>query len=130
MPKSSSFGGAVGRHEDVGRLDVPVHHQVLVGVLHGPADVEEEAQALPDAEAFLGAQYRERPALDVLHDEVRAAVRRGAAVEKAGDVGMLQVREDLSLGPNLRSTESRSMPARTSLMATFFRNASSARRPR
>jgi len=39
------------------------------------------------------------PAFDVLHYQVRAAISRRAAVEETCDVGMLEVREDLSFDP-------------------------------
>ena len=46
-PEVQQLGSSVGGHQDVGRLEVPVDHQVLVGVLHGRADRPEERGAAP-----------------------------------------------------------------------------------
>ena len=50
-------------------------------------------------------------ALDVLHDEVGAAVVGGAAVEEPGDVGVVEAGEDLPLvAEAARGSKSVSMP--------------------
>ena len=51
------------------------------------------------------AVFDERLALDVLEHEVRRAVRRGPAVEQAGDVGMLERGRDLPLAPEALQRE-------------------------
>ena len=99
MPKSSSFTCAVGRHEDVRRLEVAVDDQVLVRVAHRLARRRAKSRSRsstlePTRVAVLG----DRLALDVLHGEPRPPVVRDAAVEQPGDVRMVQPGEDLPLG--------------------------------
>ena len=98
MPKSSSFGTPSGGHQDVAGLEVAVDDQVLVGEVDGRADLPEELQALAHRQLPVVAVLVDRPPLDVLHDEVGAAVLGGAAVEQLGDVRMVEVGEDLALG--------------------------------
>ena len=52
-----------------------------------------------DAQLVPVAELVDRQAVDVLHDEVGDALVRGAAIEQAGDVPVVQAREDLALGP-------------------------------
>ena len=47
---------AFGRHQDVGGLQVAVHDQVLVRVLDGAADVEEQLQPLAQIRAAARSQ--------------------------------------------------------------------------
>ena len=96
------FRDAVRRHEDVRRLEIAVHDQVLMRVLHGVAHLEEQAQALLDRQPLLLAPRGDLHAGDVLENNVGRAVISGAAVEQSRDVGVLQVRENLPL-----ATESR-----------------------
>ncbi len=81
------------RDENVRGFQVAVDDQVLVGVLHRVADVLEQAEAFFDGEAFCVAECVDRLAVDVFHHEKRQAVRRDAAVEEAGDVGMVECGE-------------------------------------
>jgi len=96
-PEVEEARRAVGRHEDVRRLEVPVDHEVLVRVLHRRADRAEEEESLPDAEAVAVAVLAERPPLDVLHDEVRQAVLGRPSVEQLRDVRVVERRQDLPL---------------------------------
>ncbi len=70
---------------------------LLVGVLHGLADGDEEFQPATDAELGLVAEPGQRQAVDQLHDEERPAVVGHAAVEHAGDVGVVHQRQRLPL---------------------------------
>ena len=98
MPKSSSFTSPALGDEDVGRLEVAMHHEVLVGVLHRVADLAEECEATARCfSARAVAVGVDRCSVDVLHDVVRQAVVRDAAVEQARDVGMVEAGEDVSL---------------------------------
>ena len=67
---------AVGRHEDVRRLEIAVDDEVLVGVAHRVADLRHELEPAGDRELVLVAVAGERHALDQLHGEVRHARRR------------------------------------------------------
>ena len=102
MPKSSSFGTPSGGHQDVERLDVAVHHQALVRVAHGAADLEEELEPVVDRERPARGPDVDRLALDVLHDEVGHALVGAAAVEEPRDVGVVQRGKDLALGAEAR----------------------------
>ena len=48
----------VQRHQHVGRLDVAVDDPLLVGVLHGLADRDEQLQPLAWIESWFWSQYR------------------------------------------------------------------------
>ena len=88
---------ALGRHQDVAGLQVPVDDEVLVGVLHRRADLPEEPEAVADREAALPAVVEQRNACDVLHHEVRLALLGRAAVDQPSDAGVLQRGRDLAL---------------------------------
>ncbi len=83
--------------QDVGRLEIAMHHQVAVGEAHGFANLEKERQAALDRRRRGVAEGGDRFAGDVLHDEVGVARRGAPAVEQPGDVRMLQTGEDLAL---------------------------------
>ena len=93
------LGCAIGDDEHVGRLDVAVDDQVLVRVLNRGADVPEELQARGGVEPVRVAVVDDRLSFDVFHGEVRPAVRRAAAVEKAGDERVLEAGENLTFVP-------------------------------
>ena len=70
--------------------------QVLVGEMDRGADPPEELEAAAERQApFLAVAVDGHP-LDVLHDEEGQRVVGGAAVEDAGDRGMLEAGEDLA----------------------------------
>ena len=89
--------GAVGGDQDVAGFDVAVNHQIFVRVLHRVAQLAEEREPVVDRGAAGVAPGGDRFALDVLHDQKRPAVGGDAAVEQRRDVGVLEIREDLSL---------------------------------
>ena len=90
------FGGAGVVDEDVAGLDVAMDDEISMGVLDGAEDGEEEAEAVFDAE-FEGFGVLGDPgSVDILHDEIGDVFGGGAAVEEAGDVGMLKSGEDLA----------------------------------
>jgi hypothetical protein len=82
-------------HQDVGRLEVAVHHQAAVGAVDRRADALHQPQPRLQAEplAILGDR---RPLHPVEHEE-RPAVGGAAAVEQAGDAGVVEPGEDLAL---------------------------------
>ena len=65
--------GVVERDQHVGGLEVAVDDALLVGVLHGLADGDEQLQPLPRREPVLVAVLGDGHALDQLHDEVGPA---------------------------------------------------------
>ncbi len=60
--------------------------EVLVRVGHRRADLAKEQQPLVDAQTAFVAEIVQPLALDVLHDEVRAAIRRDRRAVEPGDV--------------------------------------------
>src|SRR5262249_21743611 len=71
---------------------------LLVGMLHGLTDRDEDLQPGPQSQPPPVAVLRDRVALDELHHEERLIGRRGAAVEDAGDVGVIHQGQRLTLG--------------------------------
>ncbi len=84
-------------HEDVGRLDVPVDHELCVRVSDGLANLAEEVEPLVDPEPVSVAVGVDRLAVHVLHDRIGDTLGGRAAVEEACHAGMLQARQDPSL---------------------------------
>ena len=88
---------ALRRDQDVVRLQVAMHDQVLVRVVDGRAHGAHQRDPLLGREPPPVAVRVDRFAVDVLHDEVGRAVRRAPAVEQSRDVRVLQRRQDLPL---------------------------------
>jgi hypothetical protein len=88
---------AVPRHQDVRRLDVAVDDPLVVGVLDGLADVEEQSQPGLGRQAVLVAELDDRPPLDQFHDEVGPPGVGGPGVEDPGDVGVVHQAKRLPL---------------------------------
>jgi hypothetical protein len=102
-PEIEEFRNPLRGHEDVPGLDVAVNDQVPVGVLDRRAQLSEELQALRDRMALAIAVPIDGLPLDVLHDEVGTSVLSCATIEKAGDVRVIEAREDLSLPAKARN---------------------------
>ena len=66
-------------------------------VSHRIRNLQKQAQPLAHAERAAPAEFQQRQAVDVLHDEVRLAAGRSAAIEQTRDSRMLQLRQDLPL---------------------------------
>ncbi len=76
-----------------------MHDQVLVCVAHGCADFPEEAQTLANRQLTRLAVHIDGLSRDQLHHHIRQSILRCRAVYQPRDIGMIQVREDLTLGP-------------------------------
>ncbi len=100
------FGDRLGTFldgdEDVAGFEIAVNDALLVGVLDGAADLEEEVEAGAGVELFAIAEGGDRGAADELHDEVRSPLLGLAAVEDFGDVRVVHHRERLALGLEAR----------------------------
>ena len=84
--------------EDVGGLEVTVHHQIAVRVLDGRADLQEQREPGAKRRVRAAAVLRDRLAVHVLHGEVRqAAVLGDTTVEQARNPGVLEAGQDLTL---------------------------------
>ncbi len=88
---------AAGGDQHVCRLDVAMHDQVLVGVMDGVADLEEQAQAVFQFVFALAAVIQNRLALDVIHHQVGQAGVGCTAVEQPHDVGVVEGGQRLPL---------------------------------
>jgi hypothetical protein len=75
-----------------------VDDPLLVGVLDRLAHLDEQAEAVPHAQAGPVAVVGDRDAADQLHDEVRPAPVGHPGVEHLGDVRVVHEREGLALG--------------------------------
>ena len=90
---------AVASDEDVGRLDVAVHHAARVGRGESERDGDRRVDRTVGADAPLGAEHLgEAAPVDVLHDDVVGAGRLAPVVD-AHDVGVVEVRRGLRLTP-------------------------------
>ena len=100
-PKSITFGtgaAVVERDQNVAGLDVPVNDALLMRMLHGLADGDEELQSLAGRQMLLVAELRDRNAMDEFHHEVRPATVGRARIEHLGDVGVVHQRQGLAFG--------------------------------
>ncbi len=88
---------AVGRDEDVRRLQVAVDHQPRVRRGDRPACFGDQPEDLGHAEMLLIGEARDRHALDQLEREVGPAVVRDATVQQPGDAGVIEPGQDLAL---------------------------------
>lgn len=84
-------------HEHVRRLQVAVHHALVVRMLHRLADGDEELEPRARGEPVFIAIVRDRGPAHQLHHEVRAAALRDTAVEDPRDARMVHQRERLPL---------------------------------
>lgn len=73
-----------GADEDVGGLEVAVDYEVLVGVIEGGANFEEDTDAVSDREALLVAIWVEGDAVYKFCDKEGFACCADATVEEAG----------------------------------------------
>ena len=75
-----------------------MQHLLLVGVLHGVADHQEQLDALLDGERLLAAVLPQRLAVDQLHHEVGEPARGRARVHQPRDARVVHPVQRLSLG--------------------------------
>ena len=83
--------------QNVRRLQVAVDDSLLMCMLYGVADLDEQLQSLVGVEVILVAIIRDANAANQFHHEVRTAVLGGAGVEHFGDVWMVHDRQRLAL---------------------------------
>ena len=84
--------------QDVRGLQVAVHHQAAVGVVHGVADLAHQADALDEGEPALRAVEVDGLPVHELGRHVGPAVGGAAGVDQARDARMVQASEHLQLG--------------------------------
>jgi hypothetical protein len=91
------LGLALMGYENISRLDVTMHDEVLVCVLHGVADSHEQHQPFVDRQAPAIAVTVDGRAVDELDHQIGYAVIRPTAVVEPGDLVMLERRENSTL---------------------------------
>src|SRR5271166_1015777 len=90
------------RHEDVGRLEVTMDDSLLVRMLNGPADLNEQLEPLGGGQLVLVTVVGDADALHQFHYKERPAGVRGARIEDFGNIGMVHERQRLTLGLETR----------------------------
>jgi hypothetical protein len=80
-------------HEDVRRLEIAMDDEIAVSVRNGREHVEEQTDALLDAETALVAILIDAFAAHVFQNEVRLATGFDTGIQQTGDVRMLQAGE-------------------------------------
>ena len=88
---------AIVSDQDITRLQIPMHHQMLVSVTNRVDDAAKQFNALADVEFPLVAPAMNRLAVNELHHEVRPSLFRHAGVEQLGNIGMIQQSENFTL---------------------------------
>ncbi len=87
----------VQRDQDVGRLDVAMDNPLLVCVLNGLADLDEQVEPLLGGELVLVAVFGDLDAAHQFHHEEGASGLGGSGIEHLGDVRMVHHRQRLAL---------------------------------
>ena len=72
-------------------------HTLDVRVLHGSADLDEQAHAVGGGQQVLIAKARDGDTAHQLHDKVGAAALCGPSIQHAGNVGVLHECQRLTL---------------------------------
>ncbi len=85
--------GAVGGDEQVGRLDVAMHHALAMRGIEGAGEVAAEGEHLVDGHRSARQPRRQRLAVEQLHHHELPALVLADVVERA-DVGVVQRRDD------------------------------------
>ena len=90
------LGDAGAGHQNVGRLQVAMHDEILMRVMHRGAHHLEQLQARGHLQMVGVAVDVDGDAVDVFHDDVGRAVGQRAAVQQVRDVRMIELRENLA----------------------------------
>jgi hypothetical protein len=84
-------------HQNVAGFYVAVDEQVLMRVLHGRTNLNEEFQPLGNRKLVGVAIFVDRQAFDQVHHKVGHTILRRAAIEQPSDVWMIEAGQDLPL---------------------------------
>ena len=91
------FGHAIGRDQDVRGLEVAMHDEILMRVMHCGTNRLKKLEPGYDVQAVRVAVGIDGDAVDILHDDVGGPVREGATVHEMRDVRVIELRQDLPL---------------------------------
>jgi hypothetical protein len=91
--------------QDVARLDVAMHHEMPVCMLHRRANTQEKAKALPNAQLPLAAVFSDPHAIDIFHDDVGQILADGASIQQPRDVRVIQAGQNLPFAPETLKNE-------------------------
>src|ERR1700752_3013454 len=105
--KIQQLGNAVAGHQDITRLQVSMDHQALVRIFDRRTNRAEDAQPLGYGEPVLAAVLIEGAALNVFHYEVGMPVLSDTSVQQSSNIRVLQVSQDLPLGPEALECKAR-----------------------
>ena len=107
-----------------------MEYKLLVGGLDSLGDFEEQLELRSGVELMFRAVLVDGEAVDVLEDEVGAAIGGDAAIEEARDAGVGEAGEDLALLAEALNRAGVKMPSWRTLRATFCWYSPSARSAR
>nr|WP_326538432.1 hypothetical protein [Pseudorhodoferax sp.] len=93
---------ALGIHQHVAGLQVTVHNQLPVRVLHGLQHLRKQLDARAQAQAVAVAPVVDALAVHMLQHQVGLAVVRQPGIDQPCDVRMRQPRQDGALAPKAR----------------------------
>ena len=88
--------------QNIGRLDIAMNDQAVVGKLYRLADLAKQLQPCPQPKLLALAPGGDIQAPHVLHHQVGLTPRQGATVQETGDVGMTEISQHLALAPKTR----------------------------
>lgn len=96
--KIEQFDATLAGDHDVRRLEVAVNHERGMGVLQRITHLKKQVKAAP--QRAIGAQTMavDGFAINELHDQVGPAFFGGAGIQQAGDAGVIELRQNLTLG--------------------------------
>ena len=130
MPKSRSLIVPLSVTRMFEGLEVAMHDQVLMGVLHRLGHDLEESYPRRHVESVLVAVDVEAPPFDQLHGRERPSVLGDAAVEELRDIRVTERGDDLALAQKPLAGLAVSVPGRMTLTATCWSKWPSARSAR
>lgn len=84
--------------EQIGRFEIAMQDTALVRMGDGPTRLKEQARASGGIKRIPLAKVVDSFASNVFHHQIRATIH-GAAIEQAGNVGMVQCCQSLPFGP-------------------------------
>ncbi len=93
-PEIEQLYRAIRCDQDIVRLEVAMHAQTLVSMVHGRAHIGKECEPLLQRQRVRFTMFGERLPLDVLHAEPGVALLRGSAIQQPRDIRMLEPRQD------------------------------------